>query len=162
LQQPRGLQGYYLEGRPETAQFTKWKLAGNLGGEHFTGDTRKILNEGGLYAERMGWHLPNFDDSTWEPRTPFQGLTKSGVGFFRTTFNLKLPKGYDIPLSIVFDSQPGHYRAQLYSVNGWQLGKRIADVGPQPPSLCMKVFSTTPARTSSPLVCGASEVNRKI
>ncbi|GLB41157.1 putative beta-galactosidase [Lyophyllum shimeji] len=132
LQQPRGIQGYYLEGRPEAAQFTKWKLAGNFGGEHFPDNTRKILNEGGLYAERMGWHLPGFDDSTWETRTPFQGLTKPGVcvGFFRTTFSLKLPKGYDIPLSIVFDPRPGQYRAQLY-VNGWQLGKRVANIGPQ-------------------------------
>ncbi|KAG6855826.1 hypothetical protein H0H87_010439 [Tephrocybe sp. NHM501043] len=52
------------------------------------------------------------------------------VGFFRTTFNLDLPKGYDVPLSIEFDSTFGHYRAQLY-VNGWQMGKRIANIGPQ-------------------------------
>ncbi|KAG5637346.1 hypothetical protein H0H81_004903 [Sphagnurus paluster] len=130
LQQPRGVQGYYLVGRPANAQFTKWKLGGNFGGESFPDKTRKILNEGGLYAERKGWHLPNFDDSAWETRTPFQGISKPGVGFFRTTFTLNLPKGYDVPLSIVFDSQPGQYRAQLY-VNGWQLGKRIANLGPQ-------------------------------
>ncbi|KAG6841701.1 hypothetical protein C0991_007973 [Blastosporella zonata] len=130
LQQPRGIQGYYLEGRPTTAQFTKWELAGNLGGENVPDKTRKILNEGGLYAERQGWHLPGFDDSQWEKRTPIQGLTQPGVGFFRTTFNLNLPKGYDVPLSIEFDSQEGHYRAQLY-VNGWQMGKRVANIGPQ-------------------------------
>ncbi|KAF5381591.1 hypothetical protein D9615_005535 [Tricholomella constricta] len=130
LQQPRGIQGYYLEGRPPTAQFTKWRLAGNLGGEDFPDKTRKILNEGGLYAERMGWHLPKFDDAAWETRTPFEGLDKPGVGFFRTTFDLDLPSGYDIPLSVVFDAEPGHYRAQLY-INGWQLGKRVANIGPQ-------------------------------
>lgn len=68
------------------------------------------------------------------------------VGFFRTSFRLNLPKGYDIPLAFVFDSQRGHYRgtsavsvtitpvdprpAQLY-VNGWQMGKRVANIGPQ-------------------------------
>lgn len=31
----------------------------------------------------MGWHLPGFDDSTWEARTPFEGLTKAGVGINR-------------------------------------------------------------------------------
>ncbi|KAG5721683.1 putative beta-galactosidase A [Termitomyces sp. T112] len=130
LQQPRGLQGYYLVGRPDDAQFTKWELAGNYGGEDFPDKTRKILNEGGLYAERKGWHLPGFDDSKWELRTPFQGLDKPGVGFFRTTFNLSLPKNHDIPLSIMFDDMPGHYRSQLY-INGWQMGKRVANIGPQ-------------------------------
>lgn len=42
------LQGYYLVGRPEEVQFTKWELAGNLGGEDFPDKTRKILNEGTL------------------------------------------------------------------------------------------------------------------
>ncbi|KAG6855827.1 hypothetical protein H0H87_010440 [Tephrocybe sp. NHM501043] len=42
----RGLQGYYLEGRPAAAQFTKWELAGNFGGEEVPDKTRKILNEG--------------------------------------------------------------------------------------------------------------------
>ncbi|KAG6849248.1 hypothetical protein H0H93_010062 [Arthromyces matolae] len=130
LQQPRGIQGYYLVGRPENSQFTKWELGGNYGGENFPDTTRKIYNEGGLYAERKGWHLPGFDDSKWELKTPFEGLDKPGVGFFRTTFKLNFPKGYDIPLSIVFDDTPGHYRAQLY-VNGWQMGKRVANIGPQ-------------------------------
>ena len=67
LQQPRGLQvhafvscetlviiillqGYYLAGRPVDAQFTKWELAGNYGGEDFPDKTRKILNEGKLWS----------------------------------------------------------------------------------------------------------------
>ncbi|KAJ7704161.1 glycoside hydrolase family 35 protein [Mycena metata] len=130
LQQPRGLQGYYLVGRNANAQFTGWTLAGNFLGEHHPDTARKIYNEGGLYGERKGWHLPGFDDSEWETRTPFEGLDQPGVGFFRTTFSLNLPKGYDIPVSFVFDSAVGQYRAQLY-VNGWQMGKRIANIGPQ-------------------------------
>ncbi|KAJ6610612.1 glycoside hydrolase family 35 protein [Mycena sp. CBHHK59/15] len=130
LQQPRGLQGYYLVGRDTSTQFTGWTVAGNYMGEHHPDTVRKIYNEGGLYGELKGWHLPGYDDSKWERRTPSQGLAKAGVGFFRTTFTLHLPKGYDIPLSFVFDSAVGHYRAQLY-VNGWQMGKRIANIGPQ-------------------------------
>ncbi|KAJ7191330.1 glycoside hydrolase family 35 protein [Mycena pura] len=130
LQQPRGLQGYYLVGRDTGAQFTGWTLAGNFMGEHHPDTVRKIYNEGGLYGERKGWHLPGLDDSHWEERTLFQGLDQPGVGFFRTSFTLDLPKGYDIPLSFVFDSAVGQYRAQLY-VNGWQMGKRIANIGPQ-------------------------------
>ncbi|KAJ7689730.1 glycoside hydrolase family 35 protein [Mycena rosella] len=130
LQQPRGLQGYYLVGRDASAQFTGWTLAGNFMGERHPDTVRKIYNEGGLYGERKGWHLPGFDDSAWEERTPFEGLGQPGVGFFRTTFTLDLPQGYDIPLSFVFDSAVGHYRSQLY-VNGWQMGKRIANIGPQ-------------------------------
>ncbi|KAJ7639434.1 glycoside hydrolase family 35 protein [Roridomyces roridus] len=130
LQQPRGLQGYYLVGRDPEAQFTGWKLAGNFMGEDHPDTVRKIYNEGGLFGERRGWHLPGFDDSDWEERTPFKGIGQPGVGFFRTTFTLDLPAGYDIPLSFVFDSTVGQYRSQLY-VNGWQMGKRIANVGPQ-------------------------------
>ncbi|KAJ7122663.1 galactose-binding domain-like protein, partial [Mycena crocata] len=124
------VKGYYLVGRDAKAQFTKWTLAGNYGGENHPDTVRKIYNEGGLYGERKGWHLPGYDDSQWEKRTPFQGLDKPGAGFFRTTFKLDLPKGCDIPLSFIFDSAVGHYRAQLY-VNGWQMGKRIANIGPQ-------------------------------
>ncbi|EIN12193.1 glycoside hydrolase family 35 protein [Punctularia strigosozonata HHB-11173 SS5] len=130
IQMPRGIQGYYLEGRDEGNQFTGWKVAGNLGGEDYPDKTRKILNEGGLYGERMGWHLPGFDDSHWTKRTPWQGISKPGVGWFRATFTLSIPAGHDVPLAFVFSSNVGHYRAQLY-VNGWQLGKRVANLGPQ-------------------------------
>ncbi|KAK7017630.1 beta-galactosidase [Favolaschia claudopus] len=130
LQQPRGLQGYFLVGRDASSQFTGWKVAGNFMGENHPDTVRKIYNEGGLFGERKGWHLPGFDDSQWEEKTPFDGLDQPGVGFFRAKFDLNLPEGYDIPLSFVFDSAVGHYRAQLH-VNGWQMGKRIANIGPQ-------------------------------
>ncbi|THU87854.1 hypothetical protein K435DRAFT_803962 [Dendrothele bispora CBS 962.96] len=126
LQQPKGLQGYFLVGRDETEQFTAGKS--------------RILNEGGLFGERAGWHLPGFDDSQWEKKTPMEGLDEPGVdlihlsvGWFRTTFDLNIPEGFDVPLKFVFSSDQGHYRvplAQLY-VNGWMMGKRVANVGPQ-------------------------------
>ena len=54
------------------------------------------------------------------------------MGFFVTTFNLDLPEDTDVPLSFVFDNdstattQP--YRAILF-VNGWMMGKRVANLG---------------------------------
>ena len=86
---------------------------------------RGILNEGGLFGEREGWHLPGFDTSKWVSRDISQGLPggKAGVGFFVTKFDLDLPAGLDIQLSFQFEpfnEQP--YRALLF-VNGWQYGK---------------------------------------
>lgn len=123
-------------------------MAGNLGGESPLDSVRTNFNEGGLLGERLGWHLPGFDDSTWESRTPWEGLkpttssnkTLAGVGFFRTSFNISLPhpelETHDIALGIRFSNSTadstrvGRYRVQLY-VQGWQFGKLISDLGPQ-------------------------------
>ena len=35
-----------------------WKVQGNLGGEDLVDPARGIVNAGGLYGERHGWHLP--------------------------------------------------------------------------------------------------------
>lgn len=47
------------------------------------------MNEGGLYAERIGAHLPGFDDSKWASGTPLSGggVRGAGVNFYRTTFS---------------------------------------------------------------------------
>ncbi|OZJ02687.1 hypothetical protein BZG36_05113 [Bifiguratus adelaidae] len=37
-----------------------WKVQGNNGGEDILDTVRGPLNEGGLYGERAGWHLPGF------------------------------------------------------------------------------------------------------
>ena len=94
---------------------------------------RGLLNEGGLFGERQGWHLPGFDTSGWEARELSTGLPNgaAGVGFFVTTFDLDIPAGTDVPISFQFEEtndQP--YRALVF-VNGWQFGKRVANVGPQ-------------------------------
>jgi hypothetical protein len=54
IQQPRGIEGYYLLGEGGdigVSQFTGWKVQGNFGGEDYPDKTRKIFNEGGLYGE---------------------------------------------------------------------------------------------------------------
>lgn len=96
--------------------------------------TRGVLNEGGLYGERSGWHLPGFVTRDWEKRAISEALpdNKAGVGFFVTTFNLSIPTGLDVGLSFNFDGgstatfQP--YRALLF-VNGWMMGKRVGNLG---------------------------------
>lgn len=49
-----------------------------------------------------------------------------------TTFNLRVPAGTDVPMSFVFDDGVGEtgspYRALLF-VNGWMMGKRVANLG---------------------------------
>ena len=94
---------------------------------------RGVLNEGGLFGEREGWHLPGFDASAWEARELSDGLPegKAGVGFFVTTFELDVPEDTDVLASFQFEETLGQpYRALLF-VNGWQFGKRVANVGPQ-------------------------------
>jgi hypothetical protein len=91
---------------------------------------RGIFNEGGLYGERRGWHLPGFDVSTWTQRDLAVGLPgdRAGAGFFATNFTLAIPEGYDVPISFVFDNKDQPYRSLLY-VNGWNMGKRVANLG---------------------------------
>ncbi|KZP00442.1 glycoside hydrolase family 35 protein [Calocera viscosa TUFC12733] len=125
---PRGIRGYEIQGHN---YFTSWKVQGKLGGyTNFPDKTRGVFNEGGFYGERAGWHLPDFDDSAWESRPLSTGLSSAGVGMFRTTFDLNIPTGLDVPLSFDFDPTPQAYRALLF-VNGWQVGRRVANLGPQ-------------------------------
>lgn len=92
------------------------------------------MNEGGLYGEREGWHLPGFDTSSWPKRDLSTGLPSSaaGVGFFVSTFDLDIPEYQDVFLSFTFDDNVGFtgapYRAYLF-VNGWMMGKRVANLG---------------------------------
>lgn len=89
------------------------------------------MNEGGLFGERQGWHLPGFDTSAWKERDLASGLPGSaaGVGFFVTKFDLNIPQGFDAFLSFTFNEPLGQpYRALLF-VNGWQMGKRVGNLG---------------------------------
>ncbi|KAI8986121.1 glycoside hydrolase superfamily [Trametes punicea] len=131
----RGIPGFQLN----SGNFTTWKVQGKVGGYlDFPDKVRGIFNEGGLFGERQGWHLPGFDLSSanFTARDLSEGLPSggAGVGFFVTTFDLKIPSGTDTMMSFVFDGGVGNsgqaYRALLF-VNGWKFGKRVANVGPQ-------------------------------
>ena len=96
----------------------------------FPDTTRGVLNEGGLFGERAGWHLPGFDTSNWVERDLSAGLPNgaAGVGFFVATFPLNIPAGFDAMMSFTFDDNTQPYRALLF-VNGWMMGKRVANLG---------------------------------
>ncbi|KAI0694018.1 glycoside hydrolase superfamily [Cerioporus squamosus] len=127
----RGIRGFELHGG--VGHFSTWKVQGKLGGyTGFPDRTRGILNEGGLFGERQGWHLPGFDTSDWTTRALSEGLPgpRAGVGFFVTTFQLEVPSGVDAMMSFQFSEDNAPYRALLF-VNGWKFGKRVANIGPQ-------------------------------
>ncbi|KAJ7327585.1 glycoside hydrolase family 35 protein [Mycena albidolilacea] len=127
---PRGVRGFKLN----SGSFGAWKVQGKVGGyTGFLDKTRGVLNEGGLFGERKGWHLPGFDTSSWASRDLATGLPgdSAGVGFFVTTFSLNIPSGIDAFLSFTFEEPLGQdYRLYLF-VNGWMMGKRVANLGPQ-------------------------------
>jgi hypothetical protein len=131
---PRGILDYALAGHAKSD--VKWKLTGNVGGEAYADISRGPLNEGGLFVERSGIHLPGaFDaaDVAWQPSAGpvIDGLSAPGIGFFATQFDLSIPSGWDVPMSFSFtNTSSAAYRAQLY-VNGWQYGKYVNNVGPQ-------------------------------
>ncbi|KAG9316763.1 glycoside hydrolase family 35 protein [Chiua virens] len=128
---PRGILSYSFVDGPGT-EVSTWKVAGNLGGESYIDTTRGPLNEGGLYGERVGWHLPGFPDDTWDQVSPTTGISEAGVRFYRTTFTLDVPAGVDYPMALVVSNNTvnPYFRSQFY-VNGYQFGKYVNSIGPQ-------------------------------
>lgn len=106
--------------------FSSWRLAGAAGGS--TGilldPTRGIYNEGGWTAERLGWHLPGFDDSHWQESNPSDGFGNATVRFYRTKVPLAIPSGHDISVEFLLSTPGGNAttRVLLY-VNGYQYGR---------------------------------------
>ncbi|KAJ5673660.1 hypothetical protein N7507_002787 [Penicillium longicatenatum] len=130
---PRGILDVDLLG--SSTGFTHWRIAGTAGGESNLDPIRGAYNEDGLYAERVGWHLPGFDDSTWESVSDSSSLSFEGatVRFFRTVVSLDLPSGHDISISFVLGTPSGSaitYRSQLF-VNGYQYGRFNPYIGNQ-------------------------------
>ncbi|OQE44287.1 hypothetical protein PENCOP_c002G08254 [Penicillium coprophilum] len=136
---PRGILNYGVSGHAQSDIL--WKLTGNLGGEQYQDLVRGPLNEGGMYAERHGYHYPSPPSSNWKLSNPVtDGLSHAGVGFYSASFRLNIPSGWDVPMSVVFNksihdrlnenSRGNNYRCQLF-VNGYQFGKYINHLGPQ-------------------------------
>jgi hypothetical protein len=136
--QPRGILSASLEGG---ATFTKWKIAGEVNGEREQLDPlRGPLNEGGLTAERLGWHLPGFDDSSWNTSKPAIGFSGAGINFYRTVFRLDVPEGVDASFAFVLNAAASQkIRVQLF-INGYQYGRFNPFIGnekrfPVPPGV---------------------------
>lgn len=144
---PRGIYGAQLLPSTSGANtsvvtgFTQWKIQGNAGGSANIDPVRGPMNEGGLYGERLGWHLPGFppssssssssDDGLWDDSTPLVGLNSSGVRFYVTTFDLAIDSDLDAPLGIELTAANGTVARVLFWINGYQYGKYVPHIGPQ-------------------------------
>jgi len=134
----RGLISASLEGGSSGRSFAvpiMWKIQGKRGGETLADPTRGPANNGGLYGERMGWHLPGFDDKRWAKATVPATQAEAGTSWYRTSFDLAVPKGQDATIALSFGDatkprSPVRYRVLMF-VNGWNMGQFIAHVGPQ-------------------------------
>ncbi|KAI1322546.1 family 35 glycosyl hydrolase [Xylariaceae sp. FL0255] len=136
VENPRGILGAYLlpGGTANSTRFKEWKIQGNAGGDANIDPVRGPMNEGGLYAERLGWPLPGFDasaDSNFASSTPLEGLNKSGIVFYRTEFNLDIDVDLDVPLGIEFSAPSGTEARVMLWINGYQYGKYVPQLGPQ-------------------------------
>lgn len=112
-----------------------WKIQGTQGGQNIPDKVRGVMNSGGLYGERLGWHLPGFPDRDWSKAAFPESRAKAGTSWYRTEFDLNVPAGQDASLGISFGDptllrSAVKYRVLLF-VNGWHMGQFIAHIGPQ-------------------------------
>lgn len=138
VENPRGLLGARLVGGTGNETFALWKIQGNAGGgtgSYHLDPVRAPMNEGGLHAERLGWHLPGFSPSRSSAftttSTPLVGLSTAGVRFYTTTFRLNLDADLDVPLGIELSAPNGTVARVMIWMNGYQYGKYVPHVGPQ-------------------------------
>jgi beta-galactosidase GanA len=104
-----------------------WRIQGEAAPDPVRGP----MNNGGLYGERQGWHLPGFPDHDWEAVSFPRAERRQGVTWYRTTFRLSVPGDLDASIGLTLEDDPYRsYRAQIF-LNGWNMGQYINDVGPQ-------------------------------
>lgn len=160
LENPRGLLGAQLQG----GIFSQWKIQGNAGGESNIDPVRGPMNEGGLHGERLGWHLPGFDTSSWAESSPVtDGVKGAAIKWFTTTFDLKIDKDLDVPLGVEVGAPSGTIARVLIFVNGYQYGKFVPHIGPQtrfpiPPG----IINTRGSNTLSLAVWAQTEAGAKL
>ncbi|PSN60780.1 hypothetical protein BS50DRAFT_578950 [Corynespora cassiicola Philippines] len=132
-QNPRGILGAQLLSQNNTKlSFTEWKIQGNAGGENNIDPVRGPMNEGGLYGERLGWHLPGFNTDDWEAASPVtDGVQGAGIKWFSTTFDLDIDEDLDVPIGFELGAPQGTISRVLIFVNGYQYGKFNPHLGPQ-------------------------------
>jgi beta-galactosidase GanA len=112
-----------------------WRVQGNRGGQDIADPARGVFNNGGLFGEREGWHLPGFPDRGWEAVTVPDATAQAGATWYRTEVALDLPKGHDTAVGLTFGDPAtprsrGRYRVLVF-VNGWHMGQFASNVGPQ-------------------------------
>ncbi|KAL2191583.1 hypothetical protein L209DRAFT_776464 [Thermothelomyces heterothallicus CBS 203.75] len=125
--------------------FSAWKVAGTAGGSAAPDRAgldrvlRTRYNEGGLAAERLGWHQRGIDDSAWETAEgPTVGFEGPGVPFFRGWLPLDVPRGIELSLALRFKPAEEDVERGNAGVQGSPLRQRLAvreDTFPVPPGV---------------------------
>lgn len=130
-QNPRGILGASLLGSG-SLNFTSWRIQGNAGGEDNIDPVRGPMNEGGLYGERMGWHLPGYEPPPSANNSrPLDGVSGAEGRFYTTTFDLNLNADLDVPLGIQLSAPENTKAVVQIFVNGYQFGHYLPQFGPQ-------------------------------
>jgi beta-galactosidase len=126
-QNPRGILGATLAG----SNFTSWRIQGNAGGEANIDPVRGPMNEGGLYGERMGWHLPGYKaPKAATSSSPLDGVSGAEGQFYTTTFKLNLDSDLDVPIGLQLGASDTPAVVQIF-MNGYQFGHYMPHIGPQ-------------------------------
>ncbi|WP_328661360.1 beta-galactosidase [Streptomyces sp. NBC_00334] len=120
----RGLTAARFEG---ASPRVRWRIMGAAAADPVRGP----LNNGGLYGERHGWHLPGYDDGGWEPvSSPSRGDRRQGVTWYRTGFRLDVPPEVDASVGLLLDDGPGRASRVQVFLNGWNLGEYVGGGAP--------------------------------
>lgn len=128
-QNPRGILGATLVGG---GNFTSWRIQGNAGGEANIDPVRGPMNEGGLYGERLGWHLPGYTaPKSASTSSPLEGVSNAAGRFYTTTFKLNLDKDLDVPIGLQLGAAAGTRAVVQVFMNGYQFGHYLPHIGPQ-------------------------------
>ncbi|KAF3394323.1 putative beta-galactosidase C [Penicillium rolfsii] len=128
-QNPRGILGATLLGG---GNFTSWRIQGNAGGEANIDPVRGPMNEGGLYGERLGWHLPGYTaPKSAGTSTPLEGVSSAAGRFYTTTFKLHLDADLDVPIGLQLGAAANTSAVVQVFMNGYQFGHYLPHIGPQ-------------------------------
>ncbi|KAJ5585293.1 Glycoside hydrolase family 35 [Penicillium hispanicum] len=134
---PRGILGATLFG----SNFTSWRIQGNAGGEKNIEPVRGPMNEGGLYGERFGWHLPGYQaPSTSGSDSPLGGVPGAEGRFYTTTSQLDLDADPGVPIDLQLGAPDNTSAVVQTFMNGYRFGHYLPHLGPRtlfpfPPSV---------------------------
>ncbi|MFD7160566.1 beta-galactosidase [Kribbella sp. NPDC059898] len=127
----KGGRGLYDVDVPGSGRIN-WRLQGALGRDTPADEARGLYNNGGLFGERHGWHLPGAPDSRWSTTASLKSDAPV-VRWYRTTAMLNVAPGTDPAIALHVDDSTGRsakYRMLIF-VNGWNTGQYVNNVGPQ-------------------------------